>query len=159
MTDLQLADAIARHRGLTGGTQEAACLALGISRGRGSRIKAMFTKVPPEALDLEHRPRARYALSKLHKLNDPALVIDLARKAHDLPMAVESVEEAVQKLLGTGKQEKIKTLKLRIGTARMEVSNPTLDSIEACAERLLAGVKKLRKDGDGIEFLPARLKG
>jgi ParB-like chromosome segregation protein Spo0J len=112
MTDLQLFDAIARQRELTGCSQAGACKRLGISESQGSKIKRMFT-VPPEVLEIERRPRALYALSKLSKLNNPAVTIDLAKKAAELPMAVESVEEAVAKLLGETKQKKAKPVKVK----------------------------------------------
>jgi ParB-like chromosome segregation protein Spo0J len=57
-----------------------------------------------------------------------------------------------------GEKAKSKPLKLKLDGVQMVANNPTLDGIEVFAKRILAGVQKLKKDGDGIEFLQGRLK-
>jgi ParB-like chromosome segregation protein Spo0J len=131
-----------------------------VSPAQVVRVLAISTKLPGEVQAMvaagELAPRAAYALSRL---SDIPTVIDLAKKARDLPMAVESVEEAVKKLLGNGRKAKAKPLKLKLDGVQIVANNPTLDGLQAFAERLLAALKRLAKEGDGIEFLPARLKG
>ena len=68
--------------------------------------------------------------------------------------------EVVDGLLhGTARQKKPRPLKVRLDGVQVMAGNPTLEGLQVFAEKLLATIKKLLKDGDGIEFLPARLKG
>lgn len=123
-----------------------------------AKVLAISTKLCDQAQALvasgDLSPRAAYALTRLPDHQQQA---ELARKAVDLPMAVESVEEAVNKLLG-GKKAKAKPLKLRLDGVQMVASNATLENLQAFGERLVAAVKRLVKDGDAIEYLPSRLK-
>jgi ParB/RepB/Spo0J family partition protein len=159
-TPLELAAVYQELMRLNDWTQADLARHVRVSPAQVVRVLAISTKLPGEVQAMvaagELAPRAAYALSRL---SDIPTVIDLAKKARDLPMAVESVEEAVKKLLGNGRKAKAKPLKLKLDGVQIVANNPTLDGLQAFAERLLAALKRLAKEGDGIEFLPARLKG
>ena len=76
--------------------------------------------------------------------------------AHDLKR--DAVERLVARIKGVPQKAKAKPLKLKLDGVQMVASNPTLDGLQAFAERLLAALKRLAKDGDAIDFLPARVK-
>ncbi|HLN26910.1 MAG TPA: ParB/RepB/Spo0J family partition protein [Gemmataceae bacterium] len=159
-TPLEVARGYQELMRLNGWTQAEVATRRRKSRAHVAKVLAISTKLPAEVQAMvaagELAPRAAYALSHLA---DIPTVVDLAKKARDLPMAVETVEEKVRGLLGNGRKVKARPLKLKGDGVQMVVSNPTVDAVQSFAERLLAALRKLVKDGDGIEFLPSRLKG
>lgn len=159
MSDPAIADALARHRQLTQGTLASACKALGIKPSRGTKIMAISIRLCPSVRAMvdagKLKPRAAYAISKL---SDSEQQIQVATKAVELPMAVETVEEIVDGMLSGKKPKKGKPMKLRGNGVEMLLKNPTIEGVIAFAEGVLSAAKKLLKDGDGIEFLPSRLK-
>ncbi len=159
MTPLELAGVYQELTRLNGWSQAELARHARVSPAHVAKVLAISTKLCPEARELvaagKLSPRAAYALTRLPEQQQA----NLARKAVDFPLAVESVEEAVSKLLDNGRKPKAKPLKLRFDGICMTVINPTTDGLQAFFERGLAAVKKLGKDGDGPEFLPARMKG
>ncbi len=156
-TPLELARIYLRLMKLNGWSQAELAKNVHASPAQVAKVLAISTKLSAEVQALvtsgDLSPRAAYALTRLPEQQQA----ELARKAVSVPMAVESVEEAVNKLLG-GKKVKAKPLKLRLDGVQMVASNATLEGLQAFGERLVAAVKRLVKEGDGIEFLPARIK-
>ncbi len=64
----------------------------------------------------------------------------------------------MNRLRGNGRKAKGQPLKLRGDGVQVTVSDPAIEGLQAFAERLVAALKRLAKDGDAIESLPTRLK-
>jgi len=158
-TPLELAAIYSDLMWLNGWTQADLARAVRVSPAHVAKVLAISGKLLPEVQELvaagKLPPRAAYAISRLPMPQQA----ELANKAASLPMAVETVEAKVAALLGNGRKVKPKPLKLKLDGVQFIVNTPTLDGLQAFAERLLAAIKRLAKDGDGIEYLPARLKG
>jgi|GEM_PF-3301961 len=156
-TPLELAAVYQELMRLNGWSQSQLAHAIHVSPGRVAKVLAISTRLCAEVRELVIAglpPRAAYALSRLQGPQQ----VELARKAVEVPWAVETVEAKVAALLGNNKKAKAKPLKLKLDGVQMVASNPSLDGLQAFAERLLAALKRLAKDGDGVEYLPARLR-
>jgi ParB/RepB/Spo0J family partition protein len=129
-----------------------------VSAGQVARVLAISTRLSAEVQTMvaagDLSPRAAYALTRLPEQQQ----LELAKKAVTLPMAVESIEDAVGKLRGNGRKAKAKPLKLKLDGVQIVATNPTIEGLQAFFERGLAALRRLAKDGDDIAFLPARLK-
>jgi len=84
---------------------------------------------------------------------------DLCEKFCSGLMTVDLLEKLRDKIKGDVKNAKAKPLKLKCDGVQMVISNPTLNGIQAFAEKLMAAIRKLTKDNDSIDFLGQRLKG
>ena len=145
-TPLELARIYQRLMQLNGWSQAELAKNVHASPPQVAKVLAISTKLCDQVQALvasgDLSPRAAYSLTRLPDHQQQA---ELARKAVELPMAVESVEEAVNKLLGNGRRVKSKPLKLKLDGVQMTASNPTLDGLQAFFERGLAASGSLRR--------------
>jgi ParB-like chromosome segregation protein Spo0J len=71
-------------------------------------------------------------------------------------LTVEALEDMRAREKGGVKHQK--PLKVKTNGIELVAKHPTIESILKFAEDLVSGCKKLLKDGDGVEYLPSRVK-
>ena len=124
-----------------------------------TKILSISTKLCPEAKELvaagKLPPRAAYAISRLPTPQQA----ELAKKAAELPMAVETVEEAVHRMLG----KKVK----RPGAVKAKADGVTLvapgdwtwEKLKELGEKLKGAAARGEKLDAPLSLLPSLLKG
>jgi ParB/RepB/Spo0J family partition protein len=98
-------------------------------------------------------PRSAYAISRLP---DPQQQIELAKRAIDLPMAVEDVEAAAAKILGK-RERKPKPWKVKLGGVTATIRGDLMEGAESLIAKLQELVKRLKR-GDGPDPLAGLVK-
>lgn len=101
------------------------------------------------------KPRAAYAISRL---TDAGQQAELAKKAVELPMAVESVEEAANRLLGTKKTKKPQPMKLAYGSVTATIHGDVVEALKAFIAKTAEALRKIERDGADPEYLPSLMK-
>ncbi|MDE2509179.1 MAG: ParB/RepB/Spo0J family partition protein [Planctomycetota bacterium] len=101
------------------------------------------------------KPRAAYAISRLP---DPSQQAELAKKAVALPMSVESIEEAVNRLLGTKKAKKPQPMKLAYGSVTATVTGDVVEGLKAFIAKTGEALRRIERDGADPEYLPSLMK-
>lgn len=158
-TPLELASIYQRLMHLHSWSQSELSTHVRASKGQIAKVLAISSKLGPEVRELVSQgklsPRSAYAISRL----STHLQSELARKAAELPMAAESVEESVKTLLG-GKQRKSKSVKAKSdGVTFVAPGDWTWDKVRELAERLKNAAARGEKMGAPISFLANLLKG
>jgi ParB/RepB/Spo0J family partition protein len=119
---------------------------LAISKNLCAEVQAMMVAS-------QLRPRSAYAISRLR---DPQQQIELAKRAIELPMAVEDVEAAAAKLLGK-REKKPKPWTVKLGGVTATIRGDLMEGAESLIAKLQELVKRLKR-GDGPDPLGGLVK-
>jgi ParB-like chromosome segregation protein Spo0J len=156
----EIAADIKRWMELKGATQRQAAEAFGIS---APQVSKLLDKLENACLEVRQAEESKAICPDsariIATLRSPDQQREALKEALARNLTREAVERLVARMKGSPKKTKAKPLKLKLDGVQMVASNATLDGLQAFTEQLLAALRKLAKDGDGIEFLPARLKG
>ncbi len=159
MDPLELASVYSDLLWINGWSQSQLALAINVSAGQVARTLAISGRAAPEVQELvaarRLAPRAAYAISRLPMPQQ----IELARKAAELPMAVESVEEAVKKLLGNGRKAKDKPLKFSACGISGVIKGEPVATLKAFITKGIEVLKRIERDPALADVLPSLLKG
>ena len=162
MQSLELAAAYSNLLELNGWTQADLARALHVSPAHVAKVLAISAKLHPEAQELVAAgklvPRAAYAISRLPVDQQ----LELARKAASLPMAVESVEEAVIRILGNGRKIASKPVKFRacgVSGAIETVNGDAVPTFKAFTARCIEVSKQIDRNPELGAVLPRLLRG
>lgn len=161
-TALELAAIYQELMTLNGWTQSQLAKAVSVPASKVAKVLAISNRLDPAVQQMVAAglsARAAYAISRLH---NPQRQIEVAKKAVELPMAVESVEELVSRELhGSSKsREKPKPLKIALaGITVIVVAADIIDATKAAALKLLDAVKRIERDNLPPELLPSLLRG
>jgi ParB family chromosome partitioning protein len=158
-TPQELACIYQRLMQLNGWSQSELAKNVHASPAQVAKVLAISTKLCPEAKELvaggKLPPRAAYAISRLPM----HLQAEVSRKAAELPMSAESVEEAVHRLLG----KKVKgpgAVKAKTDGVLLQTPGDwTWEKVKELGEKLKTAAARGEKMGAPVTFLSNLLKG
>jgi ParB/RepB/Spo0J family partition protein len=158
-TPLELAAVYQELMQLNGWSQADLARAIKVCPAQVAKTLAISTKLCPEAQELvaagKLPPRAAYAISRLPVQQQA----ELAKKAADLPMAVETVEAKVAALLGSGRKAVPKPLKFSACGVSGSVKGDPLAAFRALHGKLGEVFKQIERNPALADVLPSLLKG
>lgn len=157
-TPLELASIYAELIRLNGWTQAELARHIHASAPQVAKVLAISTKLCADVQAMvtagDLAPRAAYALTRLPEQQQ----VELARRAVSVPMAVESVEEAVAKLLGGSKQGSHKPVKFCVCGVTGTIKGNPLEALKALQGKIAEALKRVERDPALADVLPNLLK-
>lgn len=159
-TPLELAAVYQELMRLNGWNQAQLARAIHISPAQVAKILAISTKLCPEVQAMvvagELPPRGAYALTRLADMQQQ---VELAKKAVTLPMDVESIEGAVNRLLGNGRKSASKPVKFCACGITGTIKGDPVPTFKAFIARGNDVLKQIERNPALAEVLPRLLKG
>jgi ParB/RepB/Spo0J family partition protein len=160
-TPLELAAVYQELMRLNAWNQSQLARAIHVSPGHVAKVLAISTKLCDEVQEMvaagKLQPRAAYALTRLA---DHARQIEIARRAVELPMSVETVEEIVEKELNSNKKLlKAKLTKFSMCGITGTIKGNPLEALKSLHAKIAEVLKRVERDPALMDVLPSLLKG
>lgn len=159
-TPLELAAVYQELMRLNSWNQAQLARAIHVSPAQVAKILAISTKLCPEVQAMvvagELPPRGAYALTRLAEMPQQ---LELAKKAVTLPMDVESIEGAVNKLLGNGRKNASKPVKFSACGITGTIKGDPVPTFKAFIAKGNDVLKQIERNPALADVLARLLKG